>query len=125
MGPSATNPVKLVEVLFTIVKALEELDGAGVTTLSEHLDLPKSTIHNHLATLEQEEYVTKDGTTAHVGLQVHDLGAYARDQVEVFELAKLELERLATETGELANLSSRNTGRARTSIERAERWRSK
>ncbi len=104
MSPSAANPVKSVEVMFTIVEALQELDGAGVTTLSDHLDLPKSTIHNYLATLEQEEYVVKDGTTYRVGLRFLDLGAYARDQVEMFEVAKPELEHLAGETGELANL---------------------
>jgi len=104
MSPTAQNPVQSVEVMFTIVEALKELDGAGVTELSDHLDLPKSTLHNYLATLEQEEYVRKDGTTYHVGLRFLDLGAYARDQIEMFEVAKPELEHLATETGELANL---------------------
>ncbi|SFR91539.1 transcriptional regulator, IclR family [Halomicrobium zhouii] len=104
MGPSATNPVKSIEAMFTIVEALKELDGAGVTELADHLELPKSTIHNYLATLEQEEYVVKEGTTYRVGLRFLDLGAYARDQVEMFEVAKPELEHLASETGELANL---------------------
>ena len=104
MDPSATNPVKSVEAMFTIVEALKELDGAGVTELSDHLELPKSTIHNYLATLEQEEYVAKEGTTYRVGLRFLDLGAYARDQVELFEVAKPELEQLASETGELTNL---------------------
>lgn len=104
MSPTAQNPVKSVEVMFTIVEALKELDGAGVTELAEHLDLPKSTLHNYLATLEQEEYVVKDGTTYRVGLRFLDLGAYARDQIDMFEVAKPELEHLASETGELANL---------------------
>jgi len=104
MGPSATNPVKSIEAMFTIVEALKQLDGAGVTELADHLELPKSTIHNYLATLEQEEYVVKEGTTYRVGLRFLDLGAYARDQVEMFEVAKPELEHLASETGELANL---------------------
>jgi DNA-binding IclR family transcriptional regulator len=104
MTPQATNPVKSVEVMFTIVEAIKELDGAGVTELADHLDLPKSTIHNYLATLEQEEYVLKEGTRYRVGLRFLDLGAYARDQVEMFEVAKPELEHLAGETGELANL---------------------
>ena len=104
MSPTAQNPVQSGEGMFTIVEALKELDGAGVTELSDHLDLPKSTLHNYLATLEQEEYVRKDGTTYHVGLRFLDLGAYARDQIEMFEVAKPELEHLATETGELANL---------------------
>ena len=111
MSPSATNPVKSVEAMFTIVESLKELDGAGVTTLSNHLDLPKSTIHNYLATLEQEEYVVKEGTTYRVGLQFLDLGAYARDQVELFEVAKPQLEYLANETGELANLAVEEHGK--------------
>lgn len=104
MSPSATNPVKSLETMFTVVEALKELDGAGVTELGAHLDLPKSTIHNYLATLEQESYVVKDGTDYHVGLRFLELGAYARSQVEMFEVAKPELEHLASDTGELANL---------------------
>ena len=104
MSPTAQNPVKSIEVMFTIVEALKDLDGAGVTELAEHLDVPKSTLHNYLATLEQEEYVVKNGTTYHVGIRFLDLGAYARDQIEMFEVAKPELEHLAGETGELANL---------------------
>lgn len=104
MGQQANNPVQSIEVMFTVLEALKELDGGGVTAVAEHLDLPRSTVHNYLATLEQEEYVVKEGTEYNVGLRFLDLGAYARDQVEVFEVAKPELERLASETGELANL---------------------
>jgi len=125
MGPSATNPVKSIEAMFTIVEALKQLDGAGVTELADHLELPKSTIHNYLATLEQEEYVVKEGTTYRVGLRFLDLGAYARDQVEMFEVAKPELEHLASETGELANLLVEEHGKGRTSTARAARWPSR
>ncbi len=104
MGTKARNPVKSVETTFTIVQALKELDGAGVTELSDYLDLPKSSVHNYLSTLEQEEYVVKEGTEYHVGIRFLDYGAYARDQMDIFEVAKPELERLASETGELANL---------------------
>lgn len=90
--------------MFTIVEALKKLDCAGVTALSEHFDRRKSTIHNYLATLEQEEYVVKRGTTYHMGFRFLSLGEYSRAQVELFEVAKPELEHLASDTGELANL---------------------
>ncbi|MFO7941383.1 MAG: helix-turn-helix domain-containing protein, partial [Bacillota bacterium] len=35
---------------FRIVEALNELGGAGVSAIAREVDLPKSTVHNHLTT---------------------------------------------------------------------------
>lgn len=104
MSYEAPNPVKSVSMTFRIVEALMELDGAGVTELSEHIGVPKSTVHNYLSTLLQEEYVVKRGNAYEVGLKFLELGAYARHRQELFHNAKPEVDRLADETGELANL---------------------
>ncbi len=111
MSTRASNPVKSAETTITIIDGLKELGGAGVTELSRHLDLPKSTVHNYLSTLEQEEYLVKDGTTYRLGIRLLEYGAYARNQMEIYEVAKPELEQLASETGELANLLIEEHGR--------------
>jgi len=87
-----------------VLTALKELDGAGITELADHLGLAKSNVHNYLNTLHQEGYVRKDGTTYHVGLQLLELGAYARQKRPVYDVAKPELRGLAQETGERVNL---------------------
>ncbi|MCU4744358.1 IclR family transcriptional regulator [Halobacteria archaeon AArc-m2/3/4] len=104
MANRAKNPVKTTTTTFTIVEALKELDSCGVTELANHLQLPKSTVHNYLSTLEQEEYVKKEGNTYSVGIRFLELGAYARDCMQIYDIAKTEVDRLADETRELANL---------------------
>jgi DNA-binding IclR family transcriptional regulator len=104
MGENASNPVKSVETAFEVLEALRRLDGAGVTAVATELDVPKSTAYNHLETLEQEEYVVKEGSEYYVGLRFLDLGRYARQREGLYETARPELESLAEETGELVNL---------------------
>ncbi|WP_423999083.1 IclR family transcriptional regulator [Haloarcula salina] len=111
MANTARNPVKSVETTFKVLNALRDLDGAGVTELAQHLDVPKSTIHNYLSTLEQEEYVVKHDGVYEVGLRFLELGAYARHHRKLFRIAKPEVDRLAEETGELANILVEEHGR--------------
>jgi DNA-binding IclR family transcriptional regulator len=107
----ATNPVKSTRTTFEIVEALQTLDGAGVTEVADHLDLPKSTVHNYLTTLEEAEYVVKRDTEYSVGIRFLELGAHARNQMPLYEIAKEEIERLAEDTGELGNLLVEEHGR--------------
>jgi DNA-binding IclR family transcriptional regulator len=100
----AKNPVKSTLTTFRIIEALKELDGARVTDLSEHLDLPKSSVHNYLSTLRQEEYVVKKGNDYYVGLRFLNIGTEARGRLSIYEIAKPEVRSLAEETGELSNL---------------------
>ena len=118
MGTPAKNPIKSVETTFRIVEALKSLDGAGVSDLAAHTGLPRSTVHNYLSTLEQEEYVVNDDGRYEVGVRFLELGAYARDRQKIYEIANPEVERLAHETGELANLLVEEHGRG-TYLQRA------
>jgi IclR family acetate operon transcriptional repressor len=111
MTEQAKYAVKSVETAFRILDALKDLDGAGVSELATHLDIPKSTIHNYLSTLVQEEYVVKDGLTYHVGIRFLEYGAYARVQLSIYEIATPEVDELAATTGELANLMVEEHGR--------------
>jgi len=111
MPKQASNPVKSTINTLEIVEGLYELDGAGVTELANHLDLPKSNVHNYLSTLRQKEYVVKEGDTYRVGLRFFEIGAYARDRLKIYQIARPEVEKLAEETGELANLLFEEHGR--------------
>ncbi|MGQ5515078.1 IclR family transcriptional regulator [Halococcus saccharolyticus] len=111
MTKRAKHAVKSVETGFNILDALKELDGAGVSELATYLDIPKSTVHNYLSTLVQEEYVVKDGSTYYVGIRPLEYGAYARSQLEIYGIAKPEVDDLAATTGELANLMIEEHGR--------------
>jgi DNA-binding IclR family transcriptional regulator len=119
MSQAAKNPIKSTKTTFRIIEAIRDLDGAGVTELADHLDLPKSSIHNYLSTLEEIEYLTKRDGTYHVGIRFLELGAYARSKHNLYRIAQPEIDRLAEETGELVNLMVEEHGRG-TYIYRAE-----
>jgi DNA-binding IclR family transcriptional regulator len=85
--------VAAVDTAVDVIEALEELDSATVTEVAERLDLSTSAVHSHLATLEQREFVTREGfayrpSYRFVGIgeslkRVHyDLYRYGRDRAE-------------------------------------------
>lgn len=110
MAREAKNPVKTTQRSLDIVETLREMDGARLTELADRLDLPNSTVHNHLSTLMERDYVLKDGDVYRISLRFLDLGEHARNRRKVYELAKPEIEELADETGEIANLLVEENG---------------
>lgn len=112
MSRTSKNTLQTTENTIHIVKALKRLDTAGVTELATHLDMSKSTVHEHLATLKEYDYVTKhDDGTYSIGLGFFEMGEYARKRRKIYEIARPEVTSLAEETGELANLLVEEHGR--------------
>lgn len=97
-------PVKAAKVSLEIVEILRERDGAGVSEVAQELDKPTSTVHDHLRTLEQEQYLIKKDNQYHVSTRFLQLGDQARSRKKVFNIAKPEVEELAEKTGEHSNL---------------------
>jgi DNA-binding IclR family transcriptional regulator len=110
MPERAKNSVRTTEKTLRIVEALKENEGGHVTRLAEQLGMSKSTVHNHLATLEENGYVVKDGDTYRLGLKFLDLGGYTRSQMKLFRIAKPKVKQMAEETGEVANLLTEENG---------------
>lgn len=99
---SERGQLKTPKTAFRIIEAIERLDGAGVTELAIDLDLAKSTIHRHLSTLEDIEYLVCEGDTYYVSLKFLQLGEYSRNRKNAYSLARPKLRELAEETGERA-----------------------
>ena len=110
-GPEATYPIKAAQTSYRVLEALEELNGAGISELAAETDLPKSSVHNHLSTLREMEYVAKEGSTYRISLKYLSLGTHARSRRQVYEVSKSEVDELAADTGELANLMVEEHGR--------------
>lgn len=96
--------------MFTIVSALRELDGARISEVAEHTGLANSSIYRHLNTLKEMGYVVKEGDVYAVGLGFLDIGEYARNRKEVYELAKPKVQELAEETDERCQLVVEENG---------------
>ncbi|GGN20369.1 IclR family transcriptional regulator [Halarchaeum nitratireducens] len=105
------STVQATRTSIAIVEALVRLDGAGVTELATELDLPKSTVHNHLDTLRDIEYVVKADGEYNVGLRFLKLGEYSRNRLKIYDIVRPEIDALAEQTGELVNLSVEEYGR--------------
>jgi DNA-binding IclR family transcriptional regulator len=107
----AKNPVKSVGHTAAIIKKVAELNGAGVSEISSHLEITKGTVHNHLATLEENELVVKEGEEFHLGLRFFEFGERTKTRHKIHEIGIPEVNKLAEKTGELGNILVEEHGR--------------
>jgi len=110
--PTHDAPIGSVHTTVTIIEALQELGSTGVSELAEHLDLPTSTVFDHLSTLENEGFVTSDDDGYRVGARFLEVGGYARKQDPIYDVAEPEIQKMAHQTGEHANLVVEQCGKA-------------
>ena len=104
MSYEAKNPVQATRRSLDVVETLRELEGARLTTIAEEVDLPDSTVHSHLTTLMEGEYVVKEGDTYRLGLRFLELGEFTRSLRKIHRVTEPELAELAADTGEVATL---------------------
>ncbi|WP_160134630.1 IclR family transcriptional regulator [Halococcus salsus] len=103
-------PVKSVERSIRLVEAVQRRSGANLTELADDLGVAKSTVHNHLLTLERHGYLVRTDDTFHVGFRALDHGGFARERVPGYRFVRSELHDLADETGELCQFVARQGG---------------
>lgn len=104
--------VQSVETTIDIIEYLREVDKAGVTELATALNRSKGTVHSHLATLLENEYVVKNGDRYSLSLKLLDFGEYVKSRLDIYDVVTEELDDLATETGEVAQFATEEHGRA-------------
>lgn len=97
--------VQASETTFKIVESLKQEGNANISELARVLKISKSTIHNHLKTLEKHGYVTKNEEGQYrLGLSFFDLGEYARSGIQLYKPAVPVIDDLAAKTGEKAQV---------------------
>jgi len=112
LNDDGARTVQSVQTALDIVDFLAANNGARVTELADELDRSKGTIHSHLATLYENEYVIKEADEYRLSLRYLHLGETVKDRLGIFETVKDELDDLAAETGELAQFATIEHGRA-------------
>lgn len=90
--------INSVETLLAILERLAHRDGATVAELTEELDVTRSTVYKHLATLEQEGYVDRTDDEYHLGLRFFRFGGGARDRLDIYLAARSQVLDLARKT---------------------------
>jgi DNA-binding IclR family transcriptional regulator len=105
-----TTTMQTTATSLTILELVKKQDGARLATLTEQLELTKSTVHAHLMTLCDHGYLVKEGEIYRLGLRLWHLGNQARNGREVFALAQSAVHELATRTQEEAEFDVESTG---------------
>lgn len=98
--------VRATETTFRIIESLQSLEKAGVTEIAEEIGQPKSTVYNHLATLEQNNYIVETDDGYRLGLKLFTLGNAVRygDYKNLLRASKPEVDVLAEKTDEEAQV---------------------
>lgn len=104
--------VRAVQTTLDIVEILKERDRVGVTELADELDRSKGTIHSHLATLLENEYVVKEGDGYRLSLRYLEFGEAVKEQLTGYDIVREEVDDLAQKTGELAQFATYEHGQA-------------
>jgi DNA-binding IclR family transcriptional regulator len=86
--------------LFTIIEHIRQHGPIGVTQLAEDLEMPKSTVHKHLVSLETNEFVVKDEGTYNLGLRFLECGAAAKEAYVSRSVVQPVLDDIADKTSE-------------------------
>ena len=113
MGDDETGhrTVKTAETTVRILETVSDLERASLTELADALDMHRSTLHAHLSTLVEQEYLRKDDTQYTLGLRLFTHGARAQRMSPFYGEAKQFLEQLAERTDEIAWLVVEEHGR--------------
>lgn len=100
LGNNNQKSLTTIETTFEIIELIMETEGARVSEIADSLDLPRSTVHNYLGTLQQQGYLVKDGDAYCIGLPFFTLGGHAAASQPGYQLIRTKVNQLATETGE-------------------------
>ena len=98
-GTDETKTLQTTATSIEILELLEEFNGARISEIAERMDRPKSTIHGHLATLKDKEFVIQRGDFYSLGPELLRLGNHVRTRKEGYVLAREFTERLFEEVG--------------------------
>jgi DNA-binding IclR family transcriptional regulator len=86
-----------------ILIGLQELDGAGVSELANHVGVSKTTAYNHLSTLREMDFVVKaEDNTYHLGLKLLEIAHGVKRRFDYSNLIEQEVDKIAEVTGEMA-----------------------
>lgn len=112
--PTKDSPrtVQAVENVLNIIDVLEEKTEAGITEIADELDRSKGTIHSHLVTLLENEYVVKSDDAYQLSLKFLELGESVTNEIAGFDIIKQEIDELAEKSGELGQVATQEHGRA-------------
>lgn len=113
MNRTADDDGKQIDSVHRSLKILDVLDSNGpmkLPDLAACLDMAESTVHVHLRTLQTTGYLVHSDGGYDLSLRLLQKGIAARQRRDVYEITREELDEIAQETGEVANLGVKESG---------------
>ena len=96
--------IRSVETALSVLEAIQEHEPAGVTAIAETVEPSKSTVHHHVSTLCDADYLERTEEGYQLSLRFLALGGQVRERNQLFHLAKGDVDDLAEQTGEQSRL---------------------
>jgi len=104
--PAMEGDVKInsTKIAFRLVEELLYLNGARLADLTERMDKPTSTVHDHLTTLQDLGYVLKSDGEYTISSRFLEIGTRQRASIPIYDTAVTELDKLADRTSKHVNI---------------------
>lgn len=102
--------ITAVKRAFKVINVLREQGPVRINDVADELDMPTSTAHVYLKTLESVDYVVQNEDGYQLGLRFLRDGSVARNNRSIYSVAKSEIDKLAESTDEVANLGVEENG---------------
>lgn len=99
-----------VERTFEILETIRDRGDVGVTEVAAQLDVSKSTVHNHLKTMEARGYVVNEDGTYRLGLRFLSFPDTLQKSNRLYQTAKDEVDELVERTGERSQVLVEENG---------------
>lgn len=105
-----TTPIESARTALEVLEILSKQEGMTLSELQEILERPHSTTHDYLMTLRHSGYVIKKNDRYQVSTRCLSIGIKVRSNMELFQLAKPEIDSLAEKTDEHVSLMIEERG---------------
>lgn len=103
--------IRSVKIAFNIIEVLQDRGQIGVTELADELEHSKSTIYSHLQTLEERKIIVREQNGYRLSLRILDMATHVREQIGNYDVIRNAVEKLADETGEIAQFGVEEHGK--------------
>lgn len=103
-------PIQSIGTSYRIIRTLVNENGATLATLAHQLNRPKSTLHGHLKSLKRVGLVIQNGDEYRVSMWILKMGMQVRNQLQLFQYAKPQVEKIAERSGEKSSIMVEEQG---------------
>jgi len=110
-GGGTGRTIRSVQIALDIVDEIQTSERIGVTELANELGYSKSTVHNHLQTLEERALIVREDDGYRLSLRILDMATHVREQIGNYDVIQNEADTLAQKTGEIAQFGIEEHGK--------------